>query len=137
MKRTLVAAASVMLAACSGPAPEPTAPTAQSPAAKVAPTAAMGAQLFKRCIACHTIEAGARHGIGPNLHGIVGQNIAAAPGFAYSPALKAKGGIWDAATLDSWLKSPAQAVPGNRMAFAGVAEAAEREALILYMAEQK
>ena len=106
-------------------------------AAPVAPTAAMGAQVFKRCTACHVVEAGARHGIGPNLHGIVGRAVAAAPGFAYSPALKAKGGVWDAAALDGWLKSPVKAIPGNRMTFAGIAEAAEREALILYLAEQK
>lgn len=97
----------------------------------------MGAQVFKRCAACHAIEAGARHGIGPNLHGITGRAVAAAPDFAYSDALKAKGGVWDAAALDIWLKSPVQAIPGNRMTFAGIAEAAEREALILYLAEQK
>lgn len=134
MRRALVAGAGLILSACSAPVPEPAAP---SPAAKVTPTAAMGAQVFKRCTACHTIERGARHGIGPNLHGIVGRAVASAPGFAYSPALKAKGGVWDAAALDVWLKSPVQAIPGNRMTFAGIAEAAEREALILYLAGQE
>lgn len=137
MRLALFAGAGLILSACNSPAPEPSAPTAQSPAVPIAPTAAMGAQVFKRCIACHAIEVGAPHGIGPNLHGLVGRAVAAAPGFAYSPALKARGGIWDAAALDGWLRSPGQAAPGNRMAFAGIAEAAEREALILYLAEQR
>ena len=97
----------------------------------------MGAQVFKRCVACHTIDKGGRNGVGPNLHGIVGRAVATAPGFAYSGAMKAKGGVWDEAALDAYLKSPAQIVPGGRMAFAGIAEAAERKALILYLAEQR
>jgi cytochrome c len=97
----------------------------------------MGEQVFKRCFACHTIEAGGKNGIGPNLHGVVGRDIAAVPGFAYSPAMKAKGGVWDASALDTYLASPVRAIPGNRMTFAGIAEPAEREALILYLAAQR
>lgn len=129
-----------MLAACSSPEPTPAgeAPTAPAaPEAAVAPTAAMGEQIFKRCVACHTIDAGGKNGIGPNLHGVVGRAVAAVPGFAYSPAFKAKGGVWDNATLDAFLVSPARAIPGNRMAFAGINDAAEREALMLYLADQK
>lgn len=130
----------MLLAACSSPEPaptgdEPAAPAA--PAAAVVPTAAMGEQTFKRCVACHTIDAGGKNGIGPNLHGVVGRALAAVPGFAYSPAIKAKGGVWDDSTLDAFLKSPLRAIPGNRMAFAGIPDDAERQALILYLAEQR
>lgn len=97
----------------------------------------MGEQIFKRCVACHTVDKGGQNGLGPNLHGVVGRAVAAAPNFGYSPALRAKGGTWDAAALDTFLTAPAKAIPGNRMAFAGIPEAAEREALILYLAEQK
>jgi cytochrome c len=97
----------------------------------------MGEAIFRRCTACHTIEPGGRNGVGPNLHGIVGRAVASHPGFAYSPAMRAMGGEWDEATLDSYLKAPAQALPGGRMAFAGIAEDAERQALILYLAAQK
>lgn len=114
--------------AASGSAPE-------TPA--VAPTAAMGEQVFKRCVACHTIDKGGANGIGPNLHGVVGRQVASHDGFSYSGAMKAKGGVWDEAALDAYLKSPMKNVPGTRMAFAGVADDADRKALILYLESQK
>lgn len=106
------------------------------PAAVVAPTAAMGEQVFKRCVACHTVDKGGRNGIGPNLHGIVGAPVAAKPDFSYSGAMKAKGGVWDEAALNTYLEAPMKAVPGTRMAFAGVIDAADRKALILYLEAQ-
>ncbi len=111
--------------------------TADAPAATVEPTAAMGAQVFKRCVACHTIDRGGANGIGPNLHGVVGRPVASHAGFSYSSAMKAKGGVWDAATLDAYLEAPMKAIPGNRMAFAGVYDPADRKALLLYLEAQK
>ena len=102
----------------------------------IEPTAAMGEQIFKRCVACHTIDEGGPNGIGPNLHGIVGAAVASKPDFSYSSAMKAKGGVWDKAALDTYLEAPIKAVPGTRMAFAGVIDAADREALILYLEAQ-
>jgi cytochrome c len=110
---------------------------AAPPAAAVAPTAAMGEQVFKRCVACHTVDKGGRNGIGPNLHGVVGAAVAAKPDFSYSGAMKAKGGVWDEPALDAYLEAPMKAVPGTRMAFAGVIDAADRKALILYLEAQK
>lgn len=103
----------------------------------VAPTAAMGEQVFRRCVACHTIDKGGSNGIGPNLHGVVGRAVASHPGFSYSGAMKAKGGVWDEAALDAYLKAPMKDVPGTRMAFAGVIDAADRKALFLYLEQQK
>ncbi|WP_137753590.1 cytochrome c family protein [Sphingopyxis sp. L1A2A] len=126
------------LASC-GKSETPTADGASAdaaPAAVVAPTAAMGEQVFKRCVACHTVDQGGRNGIGPNLHGVVGAAVAAKPDFSYSGAMKAKGGVWDEAALDSYLEAPMKAVPGTRMAFAGVIDAADRKALILYLETQ-
>ncbi len=109
--------------------------TSDTPA--VAPTAAMGEQVFRRCVACHTIEKGGSHGIGPNLHGVVNAPVASKSGFSYSGAMKTKGGVWDEAALDTYLKAPMKDVPGTRMAFAGVIDDADRTALILYLKEQK
>ena len=103
----------------------------------VTPTAAMGEQVFRRCVACHTVEKGGSNGIGPNLHGVVGAPVAAKPDFSYSGAMKAKGGVWDEAALDAYLKAPMKDVPGTRMAFAGVIDETDRKALILFLEEQK
>lgn len=123
------------LASC-GKSETPPADSPTSEAAPVPPTAAMGEQVFKRCVACHTVDKGGRNGIGPNLHGVVGAAVAAKPDFSYSSAMKAKGGVWDEAALDTYLEAPMKAVPGTRMAFAGVIDAADRKALILYLEAQ-
>ena len=115
--------------------PATSAPAAEVPA--IEPTAAMGEQVFRRCVACHTVEKGGSNGIGPNLHGVVGAPVAAKPDFSYSGAMKAKGGVWDEAALDAYLKAPMKDVPGTRMAFAGVIDPADRKALILFLEEQK
>lgn len=134
-------AGALALAGCGKPqdAPPPDAARADAPAtpaAAIEPTAAMGEQVFKRCAACHTIDKGGANGIGPGLHGIVGRAVAAHPGFSYSGAMKAKSGSWDEAALDAYLADPMKTVPGTRMAFAGVIDAADRKALILYLKAQ-
>ena len=133
-------AGALALAGCGKSEPPADSAPAASEAADagpaVAPTAAMGEQVFRRCVACHTIEKGGSHGIGPNLHGVVGAPVASKPDFSYSGAMKTKGGVWNEATLDAYLKAPMKDVPGTRMAFAGVIDATDRKALILYLEEQ-
>ena len=98
---------------------------------------AKGEGIFKKCMACHTIAAGAANGIGPNLHGVVGGPIGHhAPGFAYSPALSGKGGNWDWTALDPWLKSPSGFAPGTKMTFAGLPNPQDRADVIAYMNTQ-
>lgn len=141
MRRLLpvVCAAAIMVAGCGKqePAADPAAgDQPAAPAVAMTPTAAMGEQIFKRCVACHTIAKGGANGIGPNLHGVVGRAVASHAPFSYSSAMKTKGGIWDEATLDLYLKQPMMALPGTKMAFAGIPDDADRAALILYLAAQ-
>ncbi|KTE22727.1 cytochrome c, class I [Sphingopyxis sp. H050] len=136
---SVVLAGALALAGC-GQADQPaetstgTAPAEPAPA--IEPTAAMGEQVFKRCVACHTIDKGGANGIGPNLHGVVGRPVASHAGFSYSSAMKAKGGVWDVAALDTYLEAPMKALPGTRMAFAGVYDPLDRKALLLYLEAQ-
>jgi cytochrome c len=98
--------------------------------------ASKGEKVFAKCIACHTIDAGGADGIGPNLHGIMGKAVAGgAPGFAYSGALKDKGGNWDWSTMSEWLKSPRAFASGTKMSFAGLSKVEDRAAVMLYMNE--
>lgn len=117
------------------PSPAPNAASAPNAAAAAVATAKMGEMLFRRCIACHTVERGGPHGIGPNLHDVIGRPPAALPDFAYSNAMKAEGGLWDEAALDAFLEQPMKAIPGNRMVFAGIIEPADRKAVYLYLKE--
>lgn len=95
--------------------------------------AAAGAQAFAVCGACHTVgpEGGAL--IGPSLWGVIGRAVASAPGFDYSPELKAVGGDWTPERLDRFLTDPNAFAPGTRMGYAGVADPAERAAIIAYL----
>jgi cytochrome c len=98
--------------------------------------AAKGGDVFKKCAACHTITPGGANGLGPNLHGIMGQPVAARAGFAYSDALKTKGGSWDWETMSAWLLSPKKFAPGTKMTFAGLSKPEDRANLLAYMNAQ-
>jgi cytochrome c len=93
-----------------------------------------GAGLYKsRCQACHSIAPAASNGVGPNLAGVFGRKAAAAPRYMYSPALKASKVVWTAQALNSWLIKPQGLVPGTKMMIAGIANPAERDALIAFL----
>ena len=79
-----------------------------------------GAQLFRQCMACHSVQPG-EHLTGPSLARAAGHKAGTAEGFQrYSDALKRSGVTWDDAALDKWLASPEKFIPGNSMTFPGV-----------------
>ncbi len=93
-----------------------------------------GADVFKKCGACHNAEKGGAAGIGPNLYGVVGGPHDHMPGFSYSDAMqKTSGQKWDWDELNKWLTNPKAFVPGTKMAFAGIAKPEERAAVIAYL----
>lgn len=97
---------------------------------------AKGEAIFKKCIACHTIAAGGANGIGPNLYATLGKPLASHAGFAYSDALKTKGGAWAWENMSEWLANPKKYAPGNKMTFAGLGNPEERAAVLLYINSQ-
>lgn len=106
----------------------------QAPPTADAGDPAKGQRLFGQCIACHTVDAGGKHRIGPNLHGIVGAAAGTRPDFAnYSEQLKSSGIVWTDDKLDAWLKKPAALVPGTRMAYVGLAGDRDRADLIAWL----
>ncbi|WP_230483795.1 c-type cytochrome [Sphingomonas sp. Leaf21] len=112
---------------------------AEVPIASLLPTAdaAKGAEVFKKCAACHTINQGGANGIGPNLYATLGEGIAQGKaGFAFSDALKAVGGNWDWDKMNAWLTSPRKFAPGTKMTFAGLSNPQDRANVILYLNQQ-
>lgn len=94
----------------------------------------LGQQLAQVCLACHSLQAGEPHKLGPNLWNIVGRPVASAEGYAYSQAMQKLGGDWTAARLDHYLRDPAAMAPGNRMTFIGIKDDTQRAAVLAYLA---
>lgn len=96
--------------------------------------AAKGEKIYKKCKACHSLEAG-KNKVGPSLAGIFGRTAGAEEGFKYSAAMKDSGIVWDEATLDSFLAKPKEVVPKTRMAFPGLKKEQDRMDVIAYLKE--
>ncbi len=127
------------LAGCSADQPAAEQPVednaaAAGPATLAEKAAGNGKILFLRCSACHALESDAGNKVGPNLAGVIGRKAGSVEGFAYSEPMKASGLTWTREELDRFIENPMKAVPGTKMAFAGIPDAAQREAVIDYIA---
>ncbi len=103
-------------------------------AAIAAADLAAGEKAFKKCKACHTVDEGGAHKIGPNLWDVVGAPMGRHAEYKYSGALTDMGGNWDYASLDAFLTKPKDFMAGTKMAaFPGVKQAEDRAAVIAYL----
>ncbi|MBD3728173.1 MAG: hypothetical protein IE933_00540 [Sphingomonadales bacterium] len=107
------------------------------PVATPSPVAAQAAlarpAAFAPCTVCHTDKQGQRSGFGPNLFGVAGTKSGELGGYAFSAAMKGAGIVWTPDNLDKFIESPQAVVPGTKMAFAGVKDAAKRKAIVDYL----
>jgi len=77
--------------------------------------AVAGKTVFEnQCASCHATEPG-KQGFGPSLAGVIGRQSGTLPGFTYTPAMVNAHLTWDAKTLDEFLTSSTQKVPGTSM----------------------
>jgi cytochrome c len=97
---------------------------------------ANGANVFKKCTACHNAEQGGPNALGPNLWGVLGEPIGQGRGFAFSDALAKVGGTWNWNNLSDWLHSPKNFAPGTKMTFAGISNPQDRADVIAYLNQQ-
>jgi cytochrome c len=120
----LAAAVALVLAALTGPS------RAQQG------NAADGADVFKKCHACHEVGPAAKNKVGPLLNGIIARRAGTIAGFNYSEANKAAGAqglVWTEQTLQKYLENPLAFMPGTKMAFAGLRDEQDRQDLIAYL----
>ncbi len=96
-----------------------------------------GAKIFKKCASCHTVGKGEAAKVGPNLFGVVGRSKGSSAGFSYSEAMKAKGGVWNAESINTFITKPKDFIAGTKMAFPGLKKPQDRADVILFLEKQK
>jgi cytochrome c len=75
-----------------------------------------GAEVFRACVACHTLRPDEGPRAGPTLAGIFGRRIASLPGYDFSPALKDLDIVWTLETISKLFEiGPAAYTPGTKM----------------------
>ena len=97
-----------------------------------------GMRTFTPCRACHSLDPAERGLPGPNLSGLIGRSVAGDAEFDYSPVLrKARddGLRWDEKRLETFLADPAAMFPGLWMSIRGIDDAAQRQALVRFLAD--
>ncbi|MBZ0216751.1 MAG: cytochrome c family protein [Fimbriimonadaceae bacterium] len=92
-----------------------------------------GMKQAKKCAACHSFDEGGPNKVGPNLHDIVGREVASVSGFGYSSAMQAFGGTWTYENLYAFVTKPKDLVPETTMGFAGLKKPQQRADLIAYL----
>jgi cytochrome c len=93
-----------------------------------------GAEVFRACVACHTLSADEGKRAGPTLAGVLGRRIATLPGYNFSPALKRLDIVWTPETVAKLFEvGPTAYTPGTKMPEQRIGAAADRDALVRFL----
>lgn len=93
-----------------------------------------GAQVFRACVACHTLKPDDGNRAGPTLAGLFGRRIATLPGYNFSPALKRLDIIWTPETVSQLFElGPATFTPETKMPQQTINSAQDRAALVKFL----
>lgn len=94
-----------------------------------------GAQVFRACIACHTLSERDGPRAGPTLAGLFGRKIASLPGYRFSDALKNMNIVWTPETVSQLFElGPNAYTPGTKMPEQRIGSAEDRKALTDFLA---
>lgn len=93
-----------------------------------------GAQVFRACVACHTLRADETNRAGPTLAGLMGRRIATLPGYNFSPALTKLDIVWTPETVAKLFElGPATFTPGTKMPEQTISSAEDRADLVKFL----
>jgi cytochrome c len=93
-----------------------------------------GAEIFRACVACHTLGADQGNRAGPTLAGVFGRRIATAPGYNFSDALKRLDIVWTPETVAKLFEIGPQAyTPGTKMPEQRIGSEQDRAALVQFL----
>jgi cytochrome c len=93
-----------------------------------------GAEVFRACVACHTLGAEQANRAGPTLSGIFGRRIATVPGYNFSEALKRLDIVWTPETVSRLFEiGPSAYTPGTKMPEQRIGSAQDRAALVQFL----
>jgi cytochrome c len=89
-----------------------------------------GAEVFRACVACHTLSEKEIPRAGPTLAGLYGRRIASLPGYRFSEALKRMDIVWTPETVAKLFElGPSTYTPGTKMPEQRIGSAQDRKAL--------
>jgi cytochrome c len=93
-----------------------------------------GAEVFRACVACHTLSTDESNRAGPTLAGIFGRHIASLPGYNFSAALKKLDIVWTPETVAKLFEvGPSAYTPGTKMPEQTIGSPDERAALVKFL----
>jgi cytochrome c len=93
-----------------------------------------GAEVFRACVACHTLKADEGMRAGPTLAGIFGRRIATLAGYNFSAALKQLDIVWTPETVSKLFEvGPMAYTPGTKMPEQRIGSAQDRAALVRFL----
>jgi cytochrome c len=94
-----------------------------------------GAEVWRACALCHSLDPDDGNRAGPTLHGIFGRRIATADNYHYSDALQGMDIVWTPQTVAELFEvGPDAYTPGSRMPDQRVPSAEDRAALVEFLA---
>ena len=92
-----------------------------------------GKKVFKKCAACHSINADGKNKIGPKLWNVMFRPVGSVADYKYSKALSAYSKEWTWEEMNGFLKKPSKWIKGNKMGFAGLKKEEDRASVLLYL----
>jgi cytochrome c len=93
-----------------------------------------GAEIFRACVACHTLGVEQANRAGPTLAGIFGRRIATVPGYNFSEALKHLDIVWTPETVSRLFEiGPSAYTPGTKMPEQRIGSEQDRAALVQFL----